>query len=85
MLGPMSEHGRPESVWLFLSVSMQWERGLEPAKIRSSVEEEHCTKSKSWQKNEDAEQEGRGSCRLSLETNGLPMVTVCLSCTSSFM
>lgn len=58
----------------------------EPTEVKASAKEEHSAALKESQlKNEDAEQGGRGSCRLSLETSGLPTVTCCLSCTSSSM
>lgn len=58
----------------------------EPTEMKAPVTEEPSTRSKeSWLRNEDEEPEGRGSCRLSLETSGLPTVTFCLSCISSFI
>lgn len=78
--GVFDEYGKLASVWCFLSVSALWGQLFDPAEIRSSVVEEQRTNSReSKQTNEDAEQEGRGSCRLSLETSGLPTVTVFLS------
>lgn len=60
----------------------------ESTEAKASDKEEHPgTLKESRLKDEEAEQvrRGRGSCRLSLETSGLPTVTGFLSCTSSSM
>lgn len=60
----------------------------EPTEAKASVEDEQSgTLKESKLKDEDVEQArgARGSCRLSLETSGLPTVTGFLSSTSSSM